>query len=99
MILKFSFSLFLFIGMFFSIFKIYEDAICNDTASFATLRLSLRETLTSQSNLTKFNILNDKVNLMCKYMITQNQSEYTVNRLYKKKVKLDFGLESSITNE
>lgn len=99
MILKFIFSLLLFIGIFFSIFKIYEDAICNDKASFATLRLSLRETLTSKSKLTKFNIINDKVSLMCKYMITQNESEYTINRLYKEKVTLDFGLETSITND
>jgi hypothetical protein len=80
-------------------FKIYEDAICSDTASFATLRISLRETLTSKSKLTKFNILNDKASPMCKYIITQNESEYTVNRLYKEKAKIDFELESSITND
>lgn len=99
MILKFIFTLFLFVGIFISIFKIYENAICNDTASYATLRLSLRDTLTTQSYLTKFNIQNDKISMMCKYMITQNKSEYTINRLYKDKRNIDFGLESNITND
>lgn len=99
MILKFSLSTALFIGVFFSIFNIYKDALCNDRASLSFIRLGLRETLTKKNQLTKINNLIDKTSLVCGYILIQKESTFTLNRFGKAKKDLNLGLGTSITNE
>lgn len=99
MILKFCAILSLMIGVFYSIFNIYQDAACTDTASYAITKLSLRKTLTKTNYVSQINDLSDKTNLLCQYYITNKESQFTINRLYKEKKTLELNLKTSITNE
>lgn len=87
------------IGVFYSIFNIYQDAVCTDTASYGVTKLSLRKTLTRSNYISKANDISDRSSFLCQYFISNKENKFTINRLFKEKKSIELDLKTSITNE
>ena len=98
MILKFTLSSVLFIGIAISIFKITTSALCNDSALYSMNRISLRHTLNKENYLSKFNNTLERINFKCHYFI-EGKKNLNLKRLKKTNVSFALDLKTSITNE